>query len=43
MAYYRYEKGERMPDGNTLISLADYFNVSSDYLLGLSDNPEINK
>jgi len=27
----------------TLIALADYFNVSLDYLVGRSDNPEINK
>ena len=39
MAYYRYETGERMPDGNTIIKLCRYFNVSADYLLGLSDEP----
>ena len=35
-----YESGERVPDGNVIIKLANYFNVSSDYLLGLSNNPE---
>ena len=35
-----YESGERIPDGNTIIKLCTYFNVSADYLLGLSDNPE---
>ena len=29
----RYETGEREADYNTLIMLADYFNVSVDYLL----------
>ena len=39
----RYETGEREADYNTLILLADYFNVSIDYLLERTDNPEINK
>lgn len=41
--YQRYEKGERNPTSDVLISLADYFNVSIDYLVGRTDNPEINK
>lgn len=32
--YQRYESGERSPDPNMLIALADFFNVSVDYLLG---------
>ena len=32
-----YESGERKPDINTLYALANYYNVSSDYLIGLSD------
>lgn len=40
MAYYRYEKGEREPSMSTLIALADYFDVSLDYLVGRSDKPE---
>lgn len=32
-----YETGERDPDTNTLKKLADYFNVSIDYLLGFSE------
>lgn len=40
MAYYRYESGERKPDSDTLIKLADYFEVSTDYLLGRSDDPD---
>lgn len=32
-----YEKGSRMPDISTLDKLASYFNVSTDYLLGRTD------
>jgi transcriptional regulator with XRE-family HTH domain len=39
----RYEKGIREADYQTLVLLADYFNVSIDYLLERTDNPEINK
>ena len=39
-SYQYYEKGERVPDTNILVKLCNYFNVSADYLLGLSDNPE---
>lgn len=35
----RYENGEREADYQTLICLADYFNVSIDYLLERTDNP----
>jgi len=37
----RYEIGEREADYETLIAFADYFNVSVDYLLGRTDNPDI--
>ena len=37
--YQRYENGEREPSASTLVALSDFFNVSIDYLLGLSDNP----
>ena len=33
----RYETGEREADYETLIKVADYFDVSLDYLLGRSD------
>ena len=39
----RYETGEREADYATLIRFADYFNISIDYLLGRTENPEMNK
>jgi len=36
-AISQYERGVRRPDFETLESLCDYFNVSSDYILGKSD------
>lgn len=39
----RYEKGVREADYKTLILLADYFNVSIDYLLERTDNPNFYK
>ena len=39
-SYQNYEYGEREPSLATVIKLADYFNVSLDYLVGRSDNPE---
>lgn len=35
-----YERNERDPDTSTLLDLADYFDVSADYLLGRTDNPK---
>ena len=39
----RYETGEREADYRSLILIADYFNVSIDYLLKRTDNPNINR
>ena len=39
--YQRYESGAIEPNINGLVALADYFNVSLDYLVGRSDNPAI--
>ena len=39
----KYESGKRIPPTDTLIILADYYNVSMDYIMGRTDNPEINK
>lgn len=38
-AYQKYEYGEREPNMSTFIALADYFDVSLDYLVGRSDDP----
>lgn len=37
--YQRYEKGEQQPTLPVLIKIADYFDVSLDYLVGRSDDP----
>lgn len=39
----RYETGEREPGIDELIKIADYFNVSVDYLIGRSENPKMNQ
>ncbi|MCQ2455681.1 MAG: helix-turn-helix domain-containing protein [Clostridia bacterium] len=38
----RYETGEREPGLKELIKIADYFGVSTDYLLERTDNPKMN-
>lgn len=40
-ALQNYEYGRRKPPYDTLIALADYFDVSLDYLVGRSDNPNL--
>ena len=35
-----WESGERLPSIQTLIELSEKFNVSVDYLLGCTDNPD---
>ena len=37
-SYQAYEGGEREPDIDGLIALADFFEVSLDYLMGRSDS-----
>ena len=39
----RYETGEREPGIDELIKIADYFNVSVDYLIGRTENPKMNR
>ena len=38
-AYANYERGVREPDYATLVKLANYFDVSVDYLLGKEQTP----
>ena len=39
----KFETGERVPPTETLMILADFYNVSIDYILRRTDNPQINK
>lgn len=43
MSISRYETGKREPDLKTLILIADFFDISIDYLLERTDNPKMNK
>ncbi len=38
-SYQRYEQGKVVPAATVIIELSNFFNVSTDYLLGCSDNP----
>lgn len=40
---YLYTLKEKTPKSDRLQEIADYFNVSTDYLLGRTDNPRIAK
>lgn len=40
-AYGFYEQGKSIPNANTLLFLANLYNVTTDYLLGRSDNPKL--
>lgn len=37
--YVGYEKGEREPNSEMLIKLADFYGVTIDYLIGIDDTP----
>ena len=39
--YQRYEKNQTQPTLSVLLALADYFDVSLEYLVGRSDNQEL--
>lgn len=41
--YQRYEKGTQQPTLPVLLNLAEYFDVSLDYLVGRTDNPNSHK
>ncbi len=38
----KYERSERIPPTETLVLLADFYDVSIDYILCRTDNPKIN-
>lgn len=38
-----YEKNIRKPDTETIIKMAKFYNVSSDYLLGINEKPTNNE
>ena len=37
-ALQKYERGERIPNAGALVMIADYYNVSVDFLLGRSNH-----
>lgn len=39
----KFENGERIPPTETLLRLAEFYNVSIDYILYRTDKPEINR
>lgn len=39
--YIRYETGEVIPPFNFMIKVADFYNVSLDYLAGRTDRKEV--
>ena len=41
--YQQYEYGEGYPEVPGLLRIAEYFDVSIDYLLGRTDRREVNK
>lgn len=42
-AYQNYERQERMPKLDILLKIAEFYNVSLDYLVGRTDIKEINQ
>lgn len=39
--YGKYEDGKSEPDHKTLVKLAGYFDVTTDFLLGYTENPKL--
>lgn len=39
----KFENGERIPPTETLMRLAEFYDVSIDYILCRTDKPEVNK
>ena len=40
VGYQNYEIGKREPNHETTVKIADYFDVSIDYLTGRTENPK---
>lgn len=38
--YSRYERGELIPSLDSIAALADFYDTSTDFLVGLTDVPE---
>lgn len=41
--YQNYEYGEIVPSATVLIAIANHYDVSLDYLVGRTDNPNVNR
>ena len=41
-SYIRYENGERIPPFDVIVTLAKYYNVSIDYIAGLTNKKRKN-
>ena len=39
----KFESGERPPPAETLVRLADFYDVSIDYILCRTENPSVNR
>ena len=39
----KFENGDRVPPTETLVRLADFYNVSIDYILCRTEKPEVNR
>ncbi len=39
----KFESGDRIPPTETLLRLAEFYNVSIDYILCRTDKPEVNR
>lgn len=37
--YYGYETGSREPGSDSIVALAQYYNVTTDYILGIEKSP----
>lgn len=40
-SYYRYENGLSVPQADMIVKMAQAYGVTTDYLLGLSDEPRL--